>query len=250
MDVKLLGTGGWMPTDRRETACVYFRDGAEVLVLDAGTGFRRLVTDPTLLDGVERLSVVLSHFHLDHTAGLVCLPGLKHVPAREIWAPGRLVAREPAEELIHRLLDPPFLAGDPGDVTRVFATAVNELGRDVEIGPFHVELRVQPLHNGPTLALKVNGKLAYCTDTAYDEENVPFVRGAETLLHEAFWPSDTTDDVQHSAAGEAARIAAAAEVDRLLLVHVSPLVQDEDELVAAARERFPATEVAVDGLEL
>jgi ribonuclease BN (tRNA processing enzyme) len=248
MDVRLLGTGGWMPTDRRETACVYLRDGADVLVLDAGTGFRRLVTDPELVEGVERLHVVLSHFHLDHTAGLVCLPALRHVPAREVWAPGRLIANVAGEELVHRLLGPPFLAGDRGDVIGTFATAVHELSRDVELGPFHVELRVQPLHNWPTLALKVNGALAYCTDTAYDEGNASFVRGARVLLHEAFWPDDTTEDVQHSAAGEAGRVAAAAGVERLLLVHVSAFVKDEEAFVAPARARFAATEVASDGL--
>lgn len=250
MTIRLLGSGGWMPTDRRETACVYLREGADVLLLDAGTGLRRLVTEPELVEGVERLHVVLTHFHLDHTCGLVCLPALKHVPAREVWAPGRLIGGRAGEDVIHRLLDPPFLAGDPGDVTRSFATVVHELSRDVEVGPFRIELRVQPLHNGPTLALKVNGELAYCTDTAYDEENVPFVRGARTLLHEAFWSGDATDDVQHSAAGEAARIAAAAEVERLVLVHVSPLVGDEQELVAAARARFANVEVGRDGSEL
>ena len=248
--IRLLGTGGWMPTDRRETACVAIRDGADLLVLDAGTGFRRLVTDPELVDGVERLHVVLSHFHLDHTTGLICLPGLKRIPAREIWAPGRLVAGVAAEDVVHRLLDPPFLATDPGDVTRTMTTAIHELSRDVEIGPFRLELRVQPLHNGPTLAFKVNRELAYCTDTAYDEQNAAFARGARTLLHEAFWPDDTTDDVQHSAAGEAARLAAAAGVERLLLVHVSPLVTDEEALAAAARRHFAAVEVARDGTEL
>ena len=247
MDVRLLGTGGWMPTDRRETACYALRDGADLLVLDAGTGFRRLVTEPALLEGVERLHVVLTHFHLDHTFGLVCLPGLRRVPAREIWAPGRIVASQPAEEVVHRLLDPPFLAGDPGDVTRTFATAIHELGRDVDIGPFHVELRVQPLHNGPTVALKVNGELAYCTDTAYDEDNAAFARGARVLLHEAFWPTDATDDVQHSAAGEAGRVAAAAGVERLVLIHVSPLLADDEELAAAARAHFEGVQVARDG---
>jgi ribonuclease BN (tRNA processing enzyme) len=250
LNVRFLGTGGWMPTDRRETACYALRDGADLLVLDAGTGFRRLVTEPALIEGVERLHVLLTHFHLDHTAGLVCLPALRHVPAREIWAPGRIVGGRPADELVHRLLDPPFLAGDPGDVTRTFATAIHELGRDVEIGPFRVEVRVQPLHNGPTLALKVNGELAYCTDTAYDEENAAFARGANLLLHEAFWPADTTDDVQHTAAGEAARVAAAAGVERLLLVHVSPLLADDDELITAARPHFPSVDIARDGLEL
>lgn len=239
-----------MPTDRRETACVAVRDGADLLVLDAGTGFRRLVTEPELVDGIERLHVVLSHFHLDHTVGLACLPGLRKIPSREIWAPGRIVAGAPAEDVIHRLLDPPFLAAEAGAVTRTMATAIHELSRDVDVGPFRLELRVQPLHNGPTLAFKVNGELAYCTDTAYDEENATFARGARTLLHEAFWVGDATDDVEHSAAGEAARIAAAAQVERLVLVHVNPLLADEEELAASARQRFPAAEVGRDRLEL
>jgi ribonuclease BN (tRNA processing enzyme) len=250
MDVRILGSGGWMPTDRRETACVYLREGADVLLLDAGSGFRRLATDPELLAGVERLHVALSHFHLDHTAGLIGLPAVKAVSRREVWAPGRLIGGASGEEMIHRLLDPPFLAGKPADVTGAMLTAVHERDTDTEIGPFGLELRVQPLHNGPTLALKVNGELAYCTDTAYDEENVAFVRGARTLLHEAFWAGDRTDDDQHSAAGEAARIAAAAGVERLVLVHVNPVADGDDELARFARARFEATEVGRDGISL
>lgn len=247
MEVRLLGSGGWLPTDRRETACVYLRDGADVLLLDAGTGFRRLGTEPELLDGVERLHVALTHFHLDHTYGLIGLPAVRGVPVREVWAPGALVAGSSAETLVHRLLDPPFLARTASDVTTTFATAVRELDRDVELGPFRLELRVQPLHTGPTLALKVNGELAYCTDTAYDEANATFARGARVLLHEAMHAADTTDDPTHSAAGEAARIAARAEVERLVLVHVHPLADDEDALLAHAVRHFAAAQVASDG---
>ncbi len=250
MDIRLLGTGGWMPTDRRETACVLVRDGADALALDAGTGFRRLVTDPALVDGVERLFVVLTHFHHAHTYGLMCTPGLRSIPVREIWAPGRLVAGVPADEVIHRLLDPPFLAARPDDVTGRMLTGIHELDGGATIGPFRVETRVQPFHNGPTIAVKVNGELAYCTDTAYDGENVAFARGARFLLHEAFYASDETEDPMHSAAGEAARIAEAAGVERLVLVHVNPLQQDDDELARAARDRFAASEVGRDGLAL
>lgn len=49
MEVRLLGTGGWLPTDERETACMYVRSGPDVLLLDAGTGARRLITEPALL---------------------------------------------------------------------------------------------------------------------------------------------------------------------------------------------------------
>jgi ribonuclease BN (tRNA processing enzyme) len=219
---------------------VYVREGDHVLLLDAGSGARRLVTEPELLEGVERVSVVLTHFHLDHTAGLVAVPALLEC---ELWAPGRLHGST-VEALVHRLLDPPFAV----DV-RERLTAVHELDGVLETGPFRVETRVQPLHIGPTVGLKVNGVLAYCTDTAADEGTVAFARGAHVLLHEAFWAADESDDRTHTAAGEAARIAAAAEVERLVLVHVNPELADDAELFRHARPHFVATEVGRDGLQ-
>lgn len=242
MEVRLLGTGGWLPTDERETACIYVRSGPDLLLLDAGTGARRLITEPDLLEGVERLHVVLSHFHLDHVMGLAALAGLEL--EREIWMPARLLAGLPAEEVFDRLVGPPFFTG-----TDVVGTP-RELDSDREVGPFQVEIRVQPQHPGKTIAVKVDGKLAYCTDTAYDAENVEFARGASILLHESFWPGDTTDDPGHTAAGEAARLAADAGVERLVLVHVNPEGGGDDELTASARAHFPAVEVGRDGLVL
>ena len=70
---------------------------------------RRLITEPALLKGIERLHVVLSHFHLDHVMGLVALAGLPL--EREIWMPARLLAGLPADEVFERLVDPPFFTG-------------------------------------------------------------------------------------------------------------------------------------------
>jgi len=219
---------------------MYVRSGPDVLLLDAGTGARRLITEPALLAGVERLHVVLSHFHLDHVMGLAALAGLDL--EREIWMPARLLAGLPADEVFERLVDPPFFTG-----TDVVGTP-RELEGDRELGPFGIEVRVQPQHPGKTIAVKVDGRLAYCTDTAYDAENVEFARGASILLHESFWPGDTTDDPGHTAAGEAARLAAEAGVERLVLVHINPEGCDDDELAASARAHFAASEVGLDGL--
>ena len=252
MDVRLLGSGGWIPTNRRETSCIYVREADEVLLIDAGSGLRRLVSEPSLLDGVERLSIVLTHFHLDHTIGLLYVPALKHVPQREVWGPGRIVAGVPTEDIIHRLLDPPLLAGRPEDVFGDIFTGAHEFeaGR-VEVGRFSLEARVQPLHTTPSMAVKLDGWLTYCTDTAYDEDNAAFTDGARVLLHEAFWAADEApDDGMQPAAGEAARIAAAAAVERLVLVHVHPRLTDDAELIRFARRRFEATEVGRDGLVL
>jgi ribonuclease BN (tRNA processing enzyme) len=240
VEARVLGSGGWLPTDTRETACVYIRLGSEVLVLDAGSGLRRLVTEPELLDGVERLSVVLSHFHLDHVCGLGALVALEL--DREIWMPARLLARVAAGELLERLVGPPFFpaAAEVG--------AARELEGDAEIGPFQIQIRVQRQHPGRSVAIRLDGGLTYCTDTRYDPENVDFARGSAALLHEAFQGGQTTDDPGHTAAGEAGRLAAEAGVDRLVLMHIDPVGVGDEALTAAAQVHFPAAEVGRDGL--
>jgi hypothetical protein len=56
----VLGCGGWFPTDRRETTSILMRRGNRALLLDAGTGVRRLITDGGLLDGVTVIDIVLT----------------------------------------------------------------------------------------------------------------------------------------------------------------------------------------------
>ena len=58
------------PTSSRQTSCYLITAGAEALVLDAGSGLGALHINPALLDGVETVTLLLSHFHLDHVTGL------------------------------------------------------------------------------------------------------------------------------------------------------------------------------------
>ncbi len=246
MEVRLLGSGGFVPTGERETCCLYVRRDDDVLLIDAGTGLRRLVTDATLLDGVRRVDIVLTHFHLDHVMGLLFLPALPVRP--HVWAPGALLGGAPAVDLLERLLGPPFLLRRPSDLEQ-YVAEVHELAvAEVPVGRFRLQGRVQNRHPDPTLALSVDGRLAYCTDTAYDEGNAAFAVGAPLLLHEAFVAADRTDDEGHSAAGEAGRIAAAAGVEQLCLIHINPRQRDDAELLRFARGRFAASEVGRDGL--
>ena len=88
MVVTLLGSGGFAPSAVRETACALVRDGPRALLLDAGSGVRRLVTDPWYLEGVTHVDVVLTHFHLDHVCGLPYLCALPSRPRSGPLAPG------------------------------------------------------------------------------------------------------------------------------------------------------------------
>lgn len=237
----LLGSGGWIPTRRRETCCAYLRHGDRVLIIDAGTGVQRLVEDLDLLSGVERIDLVLTHFHLDHVAGLSYLPALELRPT--IWGPGEALYGASTEALLDRLLDPPLFAARLHEI----ASAVHELpvGR-TEVGGFELATRAQRRHTHPTLAIRVGDALTYCTDTAADPENVAFAGGSTLLLHEAWHADASTDDETHTAAGEAGRIAREAGVARLVLIHVNPLVSDDEALVRPARAEFGETSVGED----
>jgi ribonuclease BN (tRNA processing enzyme) len=241
MDAVLLGSGGWIPTKRRETCCAYLRSGGHVLLIDAGTGVQRLVEDPGLLAGVERLDVVLTHFHLDHVAGLSYLPAL---PIRAtLWGPGEALGGPSTATVLGRMFGSPLFGAELDDIT----AEVRELpSSGFELGPFALSSRVQRLHTDPTLALRIGDALTYCTDTAADPGNARFAEGAELLLHEAWYASASTDDGTHSAAGEAGRIAREAGVERLVLIHVNPLGGSDDELAAPANAEFPRVAVGED----
>ena len=242
MNLRLLGSGGFMPTGERETCCALLRDGPEAVLIDAGTGIRRLVTEPTLLDGVERLHLLLTHFHLDHVLGLFYVAELDR-PV-ELWGAGERLEGIATDELVRRLLAPPFA---PPSISEAVPPA-RELGADAQVGAFEVASRVQRIHSNPTLAVRVGG-VVWCTDTGYDPENVDFARGASVLCHDAFRAGETGAEGGHTRAANAGRLAEAAGVGRLVLIHLSPDA-DEDELLREARSYFEATVVGRDGLTL
>jgi ribonuclease BN (tRNA processing enzyme) len=241
MNALLLGSGGWIPTRRRETCCAYLHEGDSVLLIDAGTGVQRLVEEPKLLAGVEQFDIVLTHFHLDHVVGLSYLPALPVKPV--LWGGGERLTGVSTVGILERLLGSPLFAAGPSQL----ATDIREIpeGR-FDAGPFRLSSRIQRLHTDPTLALKVGDALTYCTDTAFDPANAVFAAGSRVLFHEAWYASDSTEDETHSAAGEAGRIAQQAGVERLVLIHVNPLQASDEQLVAPARAEFPSAAVGED----
>jgi ribonuclease BN (tRNA processing enzyme) len=229
-----------MATPSRATSSLLVvRDGDPVL-FDAGTGVSALCRDPGLIGDATRLAVVLSHFHLDHVAGLTYLPALLDGVEVTVWAPGRLLGGD-STEILGSLVGPPFLSVGLAD----FASVRELSSGGNEISSYGVEVRVQPFHPGRSVALRLGDDLAYCTDTAPDPDSAAFVRGVSTLVHEAWTPHVPTED--HSSAASAAQTAAEADVGRLVLSHIHPLHDDPAALLAAARPHFTNTEVGYDG---
>jgi ribonuclease BN (tRNA processing enzyme) len=247
--VRILGAGGWIPTGMHATCSALVRAGEAAVLIDAGTGIERLVSDRSLLEGVAQLDVVLTHFHLDHVAGLAYMPGLRGAggcPPR-LWGPGAAVFGTPTEAVLRRAFTPPFADADFGLV----ASEVGELAvGEQRVGPFTVTARRQEGHSTPTLALRFDDLLTYCTDTPYDPGNADLALGGGVLMHEA-WALEGTPEATpiHSSGRDAARVAAEAGVERLVLIHLHPLGGHEA-LLEEARADFPAAELAHDGMEI
>jgi ribonuclease BN (tRNA processing enzyme) len=242
----LLGSGGEMPSERRETCAALLRDGDRAILVDAGTGARRAAGDRSLLDGASRIDVVLTHFHMDHVCGLLYLSVLD-LPL-VVWGPGDALYGEPTAEILERFISPPLSAHPLRDL----ADAVEELPvGEVGIGPFALRTRRQESHSDPTLALRFGDELVYCTDTGGEDATAQFAAGARVLCHEAWFADDPDDDEPaHCSGPRAGRLARDAGVERLVLIHLDPSLADHAAVLGAARAEFEPTVLGEDGLEL
>lgn len=94
---------------------------------------------------------------------------------------------------------------------------------------------------------------AYCSDTLPLLENVPMLRGVDLLYHEGTFADDAVAraaETGHSTARQAAEVAAAAGVKRLVIGHFSARYDDESILLKQAREVFADTVLAKEGLSV
>jgi ribonuclease BN (tRNA processing enzyme) len=243
MRMTVLGSGGWIPTSSRQTSCYLITSGTEALILDAGTGFGALQINPSLLDGVETVTVALSHFHLDHVIGLGFVSA-GALGGREltIAGPGSVAYGRPTRSIVEdQLLAAPFQTTSP-----LTSARWAELGSDIlGFAGHEIQTWEQIRHPLPSTGFRVGDLVAYCTDTEFDPHTVRHVAGVTTLLHEAWQPSAA--ERGHTSGEEAGAIAAEAGVSRLLITHNHPLPGVAERTAEAARARFGATLSASDG---
>jgi len=96
-------------------------------------------------------------------------------------------------------------------------------------------------------------KVVYTGDTKPCNKVVEFARNADLLIHDATFLSDLEDvaiEYGHSTARQAAEIAKEANVDRLVLTHISPRYLDDRAIEEEAKNIFENSIVARDFLKL
>lgn len=94
-------------------------------------------------------------------------------------------------------------------------------------------------------------KYAYCSDTIYNQKIIEQIQGVDLLFHEAtFTQSDLprAKETYHTTARQAAQIALAANVKKLLLGHFSARYEDDLIFLQEAKEIFLKCQLASEGL--
>jgi ribonuclease BN (tRNA processing enzyme) len=244
----ILGGGGWFPAHGRQTACALLRRDDTAILIDAGTGVGRLIEQPELLDGVARLDILLTHFHLDHVAGLAYLPAVGLCPDTTLWGPGSLLYGIPTHTLLDGVSREPF---HPVPLEDQLIRVRDIPNRELELASVRIEARRQDRHSAPSLALRFNDTLAWITDTAYDRDSARFAQGCKIVAHEAWFTTDQPRNADiHSAAADASKVALDAGIEQLLLIHLPPFAEGVEDLVEEAREYVPLAEAAFDGAGL
>lgn len=95
-------------------------------------------------------------------------------------------------------------------------------------------------------------RYAYCSDTAYNEKPIPLIEGVDLLYHEATFGDEAVAMARrtlHSTARQAGIMARNAHVKQLMIGHFSARYNDEEKLLAEAREEFADTILAREGLK-
>ena len=278
MKVTLWGTRGSLATPGPETvryggntSCVEVTgpDGTR-LVLDAGTGIRRL--GATLGPETGRVNLLLTHLHMDHIQGLGFFRPLDQ-PGQEvhIWGPPSTTLDLRAR--LSRYLSPPLFPIRLRELPCRLTLHDVPLQR-FEIGAFTI-VAALVCHPGPTVGYRISQdgiSIAYIPDhePALGAQRFPdkaewtsgfdLAAGVDLLIHDTQYSATEYPHRVgwgHSAIPQALGFAAQAGVKRLVTFHHDPGRDDAalDRMVEEARthdlpfELIPGTEGARFDLE-
>jgi phosphoribosyl 1,2-cyclic phosphodiesterase len=271
--IKFYGTRGSVPVSEREfmefggnTTCVFISgidEGAGAIIMDAGTGIRKLGKDigTGKVEAGKEIGLGFTHFHWDHiqgfpffepaynpnskiqisTAGKRKILNLKDIfstQMQSIYFPVQL--ENMGAQIEFEKIEANVLVGEKGAIVRV---------ADVQ-------------HPGGCIGIRfeINNKsVVFCTDVEHsngiDENVVNLSMNADVLIHDAQYTDEELKMHKgwgHSSYNQAIEVAVKAKVKQLIITHHDP-DHDDDFLQAMERkcqERFKDLIFARDNYEI
>jgi phosphoribosyl 1,2-cyclic phosphodiesterase len=237
------------------TSCVEVTlASGERLILDAGTGIRTL---GLAIAERPKVSILLTHLHLDHIQGLMFFPPcFRSDAAITIWGPASPEAS--LEDRIARYISAPLSPVEVRELPCDLSFA-DTPSTEWELGGATIRAEAVT-HRGPTLGYRITeGDVALCYIPDHEPalgapleglerewiSGFDLARDADLLIHDCqYSDAEYPEHVGwgHSAVGDTLAFASRVGARRLLLFHHDPLHTDAflDGLDAEARQRWEA----------
>jgi len=218
MKLHILGCGGWIP-GTNETSCYLIEHKNQLLMLDAGTGVSNLKNFTNVLDKYDTLTIILSHYHLDHITGLIYLLPYIDGKTLNIYGPGVPFYEKSTRDYLSELIQPTFFSRPLekfADLVRCF----DYHGKDFDIDGIRIGIALQN-HSSPSFRISVDDQIVYATDTCFNASEWMDCKKGEILLHECW-------DINHSKGGKHTSLQMLIDgfpsdlFNRILLIHCNP----------------------------
>jgi ribonuclease Z len=240
--ITFLGTASAVPDANHQNSHLIIEGGNRVVLVDCpGNPFVRL--QQAKIDPLSITDLILTHFHPDHVTGLPLL-------LMDLW----LMKRE-APLMVYGL--PSVLEKskqmmalydweDWDDFYQVTFVECPNVEGSLLFETEEIKVWSSPAeHLIPSISIKASfaeGSICYSGDTAPSNAVLNLAKGCDILIHEA-----TGDENGHSSPGEAGKIAQAAGVKRLFLIHY-PFDSDPQILLQEAKANFSGDVVVTEDL--
>lgn len=271
MEITFFGVRGSIASPGPETAgvggntsCVEVICGGERIILDAGTGLRKL-GDRMMAEGSLEATVLLSHQHWDHIQGIpFFVPA--YIPSARLRVFGGVNGVMSLRETLEHQMTAP-----------VFPVRLDELGAQIDlcevrsghsfsVGGARVKA-IKVNHPGGCFAYRIDFEgtsLVYATDTEHyacvDPALRALAQGADVLIYDSqYTPEEYRGDAGRSKVGwghstyvAGAELARSAGVGKYVLFHHDPSRSDAKvaEIEAKAQALFEGSVAAREGMKI
>ncbi|MCQ2294710.1 MAG: ribonuclease Z [Bacteroidales bacterium] len=250
----VLGSGAALPTVARHCSGQVVNLNGHRILLDCGENTQTQIR--VYHQKMQGLSTIcITHLHGDHFFGLPGLISSMHLCGRT--EPVDIIAPEGISQVLSTILT---ASGSHLEFEIRYHELSHTEGMQLILENLRCRIYAFPLmHSVPTYGYLIeekprgknpSRKYAYCTDTGYTESFLPFVQGANLLCLESTFNTafaSVAAEKQHLTAAQAATLAHKANVQHLLLTHISARYKEPETLLSEAQAIFPSTTIAADG---
>ncbi len=270
MKLTYYGVRGSIPTPGPETnkyggntSCVAVETEAGLIILDAGTGIRKLGNELLKKEfgkGKGKAHLFLSHYHWDHIQGLpFFVPA--YIKGNELQLYGEERLGKTIEDIVKEQQAAPNFPEDARFNATMHYHNLRE-GDTIELSDKLKVTCARLNHSNGVTAYRIEENsraIVYATDTEHystpDWKLEKLAQGADLLVYDGQYTPEEYPQKQkwgHSTYEEGAKIAKRTGVKELHLFHHDPMHDDAaiDAIVERAQKLFPNTKAAQEGMSV